>query len=150
MCTFVPAHLFGVTFAQVYWVQGKVCMGLIVCGQAVDVGRRQLRSKDGGGNADYDQKLQMAEQKMGEVVSAMAVLGKEAAAAMTAVEAQQQRLTLQRLIAMVCSTHLLVECKKTNADNTVICKVPQKMDQNRSLRDSFCKELVRASCVRSF
>jgi hypothetical protein len=31
----------------------------------------------------------------------MAILGKEAAAAMTAVEAQQQRLTLQRLIAMV-------------------------------------------------
>jgi hypothetical protein len=38
---------------------------------------------------------------MGELASAMAVLGKEAAAAMTAVEAQQQRLTLQRLIAMV-------------------------------------------------
>ena len=67
----------------------------------MDVGRRQLRSKEAGGNADYDVKLQMAEQKMGEVASAMAVLGKEAAAAMTAVEAQQQRLTLQRLIAMV-------------------------------------------------
>jgi hypothetical protein len=31
----------------------------------------------------------------------MGVLGKEAVAAMTAVEAQQQRLTLQRLIALV-------------------------------------------------
>lgn len=31
----------------------------------------------------------------------MTVLGKEAIAAMAAVEAQQQRLTLQRLIAMV-------------------------------------------------
>ena len=31
----------------------------------------------------------------------MATMGKEAAAAMAAVEAQQQRLTLQRLIAMV-------------------------------------------------
>jgi hypothetical protein len=50
---------------------------------------------------DNTLKLQTAEQKMGELTSAMAVLGKEAAAAMTAVEAQQQRLTLQRLIAMV-------------------------------------------------
>jgi hypothetical protein len=31
----------------------------------------------------------------------MNILGKEAAAALAAVEAQQQRLTLQRLIAMV-------------------------------------------------
>jgi len=85
--------------------------------QAVDVGRRQLRSKDAGGNADYDQKLQMAEQKMGEVVSAMAVLGKEAAAAMTAVEAQQQRLTLQRLIAMV------------EAERTYHQKVAEILDQ---------------------
>ncbi len=38
---------------------------------------------------------------MGELASAMAVLGKEVAVAMTVVEAQQQRLTLQRLIAMV-------------------------------------------------
>eukprot|EP00270_Netrium_digitus_P010367 TRINITY_DN3210_c0_g2_i1.p1 TRINITY_DN3210_c0_g2~~TRINITY_DN3210_c0_g2_i1.p1 ORF type:complete len:162 (-),score=42.09 TRINITY_DN3210_c0_g2_i1:76-561(-) len=38
---------------------------------------------------------------MGEISAAMSVLGKEAASALTAVEAQQQRLTLQRLIAMV-------------------------------------------------
>jgi hypothetical protein len=69
--------------------------------QAAEVGRRQLRNKEIGGNADNTLKLQVAEQKMGELASAMAVLGKEAAAAMTAVEAQQQRLTLQRLIAMV-------------------------------------------------
>jgi hypothetical protein len=68
--------------------------------QATEVGRRQLRNKEIGGNADNTLKLQAAEQKMGELASAMAVLGKEAAAAMTAVEAQQ-RLTLQRLIAMV-------------------------------------------------
>jgi hypothetical protein len=67
--------------------------------QALDVGRRQVRSKEG--NTENDQKLQMAEQKMGELLSAMGVLGKEAAAAMTSVEAQQQRLTLQRLISMV-------------------------------------------------
>lgn len=68
-------------------------------GQALDVGRRQVRSKEG--NTENDQKLQLAEQKMGELLSAMGVLGKEAAAAMTSVEAQQQRLTLQRLISMV-------------------------------------------------
>ncbi len=69
--------------------------------QAAEVGRRQFRNKEVGGNVDNTLKLQTAEQKMGELTSAMAVLGKEAAAAMTAVEAQQQRLTLQRLIAMV-------------------------------------------------
>ncbi|XP_024369211.1 SH3 domain-containing protein 2 isoform X2 [Physcomitrium patens] len=67
--------------------------------QALDVGRKQVRSKEG--NPDADQKLQLAEQKMGELLSAMAVLGKEAAAAMTSVEAQQQRQTLQRLMSMV-------------------------------------------------
>ncbi len=73
----------------------------VILEQAAEVGRRQLRNKEIGGNADNTLKLQVAEQKMGELASAMAVLGKEAAAAMTAVEAQQQRLTLQRLIAMV-------------------------------------------------
>jgi hypothetical protein len=72
----------------------------VILEQAAEVGRRQLRNKEIGGNADNTLKLQAAEQKMGELASAMAVLGKEAAAAMTAVEAQQ-RLTLQRLIAMV-------------------------------------------------
>lgn len=68
-------------------------------GQALDVGRKQVRSKEG--NTESDQKLQVAEQKMGELLSAMGVLGTEAAAAMTSVEAQQQRLTLQRLVSMV-------------------------------------------------
>jgi len=75
------------------------CFSLL--GQALDVGRKQVRSKEG--NTENDQKLQVAEQKMGELLSAMAVLGKEAAAAMTGVEAQQQRHTLQRLISMVGS-----------------------------------------------
>lgn len=45
--------------------------------------------------------MQAAEAKLAELTSAMMTLGKEAAAAMISVEAQQQRLTLQRLIAMV-------------------------------------------------
>lgn len=39
---------------------------------------------------------------MQETKANMAVLGKEAAAALAAVEAQQHRLTFQRLVAMVC------------------------------------------------
>lgn len=46
-------------------------------------------------------KLEAAEAKLHDLKSNMATMGKEAAAAMAAVEAQQQRLTLQRLIAMV-------------------------------------------------
>lgn len=46
-------------------------------------------------------KLHAAESKMEELKANMAVLGKEAAAALAAVESQQQRFTFQRLIAMV-------------------------------------------------
>nr|GLL27235.1 SH3 domain-containing protein 2-like [Ipomoea trifida] len=46
-------------------------------------------------------KLESAETKLHELKSNMGKLGKEASAAMAAVEAQQQRLTLQRLIAKV-------------------------------------------------
>jgi hypothetical protein len=46
-------------------------------------------------------KLEAAEYKLEELKSNMVGLGKEAVSAMAAVEGQQQRLTLQRLIAMV-------------------------------------------------
>lgn len=46
-------------------------------------------------------KLHAAETKMHELKANMAVLGKEAAAALAAVESQQERLTYQRLVAMV-------------------------------------------------
>jgi hypothetical protein len=46
-------------------------------------------------------KLEAAEYKLEELKSNMVGLGREAIAAMSAVEAQQQRLTLQRLIALV-------------------------------------------------
>lgn len=66
-----------------------------------------MKVKESMGNADIALKMEAAETKLQELKSNMAVLGKEAAAAMTAVEAQQQRLTLQRLIAMVnfCICH---------------------------------------------
>ncbi|PRQ27137.1 putative SH3 domain-containing protein [Rosa chinensis] len=69
--------------------------------QAIDVSRRQVKVRESAGNVDIIMKLEAAEAKLQELKSNVAILGKEAAAAMAAVEGQQQRLTLQRLIAMV-------------------------------------------------
>ncbi|XP_057966131.1 SH3 domain-containing protein 2-like [Malania oleifera] len=69
--------------------------------QAIEVSKRQARLREATGNADNALKLEAAEAKLQDLKSNMATLGKEAAAAMAAVEAQQQRLTLQRLISMV-------------------------------------------------
>ncbi|KAF0893743.1 hypothetical protein E2562_029416 [Oryza meyeriana var. granulata] len=68
--------------------------------QAVEVSRRQNRVRESAANGEMP-KLEAAEYKLEELKSSMVGLGKEAVAAMAAVEAQQQRLTLQRLIAMV-------------------------------------------------
>lgn len=46
-------------------------------------------------------KLEAAEAKLQELKANVATLGKDAAAAMSTVESQQQRFTLQRLLAMV-------------------------------------------------
>lgn len=69
--------------------------------QAAEISRRQARVREAP-NAEHVAKLHAAEARMQELKANMAVLGKEAAAALAAVEAQQQRLTFQRLIAMVC------------------------------------------------
>ncbi|KAK4434566.1 SH3 domain-containing protein 2 [Sesamum alatum] len=69
--------------------------------QVIDVARRQARVRETNVSSDNILKLEAAETKLHELKSNMATLGKEAAAAMAAVEGQQQRLTLQRLIAMV-------------------------------------------------
>ncbi|XP_010271500.1 PREDICTED: SH3 domain-containing protein 2-like [Nelumbo nucifera] len=69
--------------------------------QAIEVSKRQVKLRESGGNPDIASKLEAAETKLQELKSNMSILGKEAAVAMAAVEAQQQRLTLQRLIAMV-------------------------------------------------
>ena len=57
--------------------------------------------REGTGNPEIVIKLEAAEAKLQDLKSNTSILGKEAAAAMAAVEAQQQRLTLQRLISMV-------------------------------------------------
>ena len=69
--------------------------------QAIEVAKRQAKVREMPGNSELAMKLESAETKLQDLKSNMAVLGKEASAAMAAVEAQQQRLTLQRLIAMV-------------------------------------------------
>ncbi|KAL5985819.1 SH3 domain-containing protein 2 [Asimina triloba] len=69
--------------------------------QAIEVSKRQMKARESMGNPEYTSKLEAAESKLLELKSSMGFLGKEAIAAMSAVEAQQQRLTLQRLVAMV-------------------------------------------------
>ncbi|XP_051150903.1 SH3 domain-containing protein 2-like [Andrographis paniculata] len=69
--------------------------------QVIDIARRQARVKETKVNSDNILKLEAAETKLHELKSNMVSLGKEAAAGMAAVEHQQQRLTLHRLIAMV-------------------------------------------------
>ncbi|XVE88305.1 hypothetical protein DITRI_Ditri19aG0059400 [Diplodiscus trichospermus] len=68
--------------------------------QAVEISRRQARIREAP-LPENVAKLHAAEARMQELKANMAVLGKEAAAALAAVDAQQQRLTLQRLVAMV-------------------------------------------------
>lgn len=69
--------------------------------QAIEVSRRQAKVRETPGNSENVMKLEASEAKLQDLKANMGILGKEAAAAMAAVEAQQQRLTLQRLIAMV-------------------------------------------------
>jgi len=59
-------------------------------------------------SAENSMKLEAAEAKLQDLKANTTILGKEAAAALAAVEAQQQRLTLQRLIAMVLQCALMI------------------------------------------
>lgn len=68
--------------------------------QAAEVNRRRARAREMP-TPENSAKLHAAEAKMQELKANMAVLGKEAVSALAAVEAQQQRLTFQRLVAMV-------------------------------------------------
>lgn len=70
--------------------------------QAAELSRRQARVRESP-TPEHVARLHAAEAKMKEVKANMAVLGKEASAALAAVEAQQQRLTFQRLVSMVCA-----------------------------------------------
>ncbi|EXB88560.1 Rho guanine nucleotide exchange factor 6 [Morus notabilis] len=83
--------------------------------QAIDVSRRQAKLRESTGSAEFIIKLEAAEGKLQELKSNVATLGKEAAAAMASVEGQQQRLTLQRLLAMMLSERRRIEAPSTPA-----------------------------------
>ncbi|CAA0823689.1 SH3 domain-containing protein [Striga hermonthica] len=68
--------------------------------QAAEIVRRQARVRESP-IPENVAKLHAAETRIQELKANMAVLGKEAAAALASVESQQQRLTFQRLVAMV-------------------------------------------------
>lgn len=68
--------------------------------QAVEVSRRQARVREAP-IPENVAKLHAAESRMQELKANMTVLGKEATAALSSVESQQQRHTFQRLVAMV-------------------------------------------------
>ena len=68
--------------------------------QSAEIARRKARVREAP-IPEHTTKLQQSEAKMIEHKASMAVLGKEAAAALAAVESQQQRVTLQRLVGMV-------------------------------------------------
>ncbi|KEH20702.1 clathrin-binding protein [Medicago truncatula] len=72
----------------------------LLSSQKEEISRRQARVRESP-TAEQVAKLHAAEAKMQELKANMAVLGKEASAALAAVDAQQQRLTFQRLVAMV-------------------------------------------------
>ncbi|XP_017220346.1 SH3 domain-containing protein 3 isoform X2 [Daucus carota subsp. sativus] len=68
--------------------------------QATEVSRRQARVREAP-IAENVTKLHASEARMQELKGNMAILGKEASAALAAVESQQQRLTFQRLVALI-------------------------------------------------
>ena len=67
----------------------------------IEVSKRQTKVMEGTGNPEVFARLEAAESKLQDLKSNMSILGKEAASAMAAVEAQQKNMTLQRLISMV-------------------------------------------------
>ncbi|KAF8112264.1 hypothetical protein N665_0065s0047 [Sinapis alba] len=69
--------------------------------QATEVAKRQAKARESQGHPDILTKLESAEAKLQDLKSNMTTLGKEAASALSSVEDQQQKLTLERLISMV-------------------------------------------------
>jgi hypothetical protein len=68
--------------------------------QSAEIARRKARVRETP-TAENTTKLNQSEARMIEHKATMAVLGKEAVAALAAVESQQKRVTLQRLVGMV-------------------------------------------------
>nr|CAD1821420.1 unnamed protein product [Ananas comosus var. bracteatus] len=98
--------------------------------QAIEVSKRQIKGREDAGNIDNNLKLEAAESKLQDLKSNMTVLGKEAIVAMTAVEAQQQRLTLQRLIAMMVSERQRIEATPSPVIEDPVPPPPSYEDAN--------------------
>ncbi|XWS49395.1 hypothetical protein CRYUN_Cryun13aG0160300 [Craigia yunnanensis] len=69
--------------------------------QAADALRRRSKTRESDISAESYMKLKQAEARLTELKSSMMVLGREATAVMLSVEDQQQKITFQRLLAMV-------------------------------------------------
>ncbi|KAG9452901.1 hypothetical protein H6P81_005805 [Aristolochia fimbriata] len=69
--------------------------------QAAEVVKRQMKARDSGASAEPSVKLQVAESRLSDLRFALSALGVEATAAMASVDAQQQRVTFQKLLVMV-------------------------------------------------
>lgn len=94
----------------------------------IEVARRQAKVKESDGNPENLSKFEAAQARLKELKSNMTKLGKEAVATMSAVEAQQQRLTLQRLIAMVMLVLLFYfPFKKKKKKIVCFYKIPDRV-----------------------
>lgn len=76
----------------------KLCLEME--NQAIEVVRQRSKSKDGA-PGENSLKLQIAEAKLDDLKSRLIALGKEANAAMSSVETQQQKRTADHLLVMV-------------------------------------------------
>ncbi|CAN0910937.1 SH3 domain-containing protein 3 [Linum grandiflorum] len=98
--------------------------------QAAELSKRQARVRESPVPENIA-KWEAAEAKMQELKANMAVLGKEASAALAAVEAQQQRLTFQRLVSLVegeKNYHLRI--------GAILSEVETEMVSDKQQRDS--------------
>ncbi|CAN0910705.1 SH3 domain-containing protein 3 [Linum grandiflorum] len=104
------------------------------CKNAAELSKRQARVRESPVPENVA-KWQAAEAKMQELKANMAVLGKEASAALAAVEAQQQRLTFQRLVSLVegeKNYHLRIGAILSEVET----EVSQLMVSDKQQRDS--------------
>ena len=91
------------------------CNGFGKCGrvmvvyscQAAEVLRCRSKTRDSEISAESCTKLRAAEARLAELKSTVMSLGREATAAMSSVENQQQQITVQRLFSMVLHAILL-------------------------------------------
>lgn len=122
--------------------------------QAAEVSRRQARVREAPTH-ENTAKLQAAEAKMQELKANMAVLGKEAAAALSAVKSQQQRLTFQRLIALAegeRNYHLRVATILNEAEAEMVSEKQQKeaIPPALSIENNSEKMYFLAEAIHSF